>query len=446
MALNGLRICWGGVKVEGGKRLECGEPVDDPRTIEEVNRLINEFMRRVERHKDVLLSESTTPFDKAINELSNWLALMETKVKETSDEGIIRMRRAMINIGRKMLQLARQARKKWLKTYRRELEELIEKLRRSETTIIVRGEAFNKNKSFTAHLYTKHLSIVISRVAESGSVTVRIVMTGLRGGINVVTPRLFGDNVLKPMQYGLMMTDGGAIDEYGYPIMGTDHLWQSIIWVLLWPGRNHIHVTSLSLNMNDVNITWKLKAVDHKNDVESKDRVAEEVSKKFNDDEFSIFLMAATLGGDGRIYVKEIHRFISIAIGYSKFKLWGGDIVKRMVGLGFRHREGRGAKVYTINGSKAVVLARKWLADQTIKVLIEDLSLLFDANKLRNLITLANAKVKSKGRFSIEIITGVKMNVHVDIYGYVELVVLRKSSRTPRQFGKHCVMLGIMLS
>ncbi len=77
-----LKVCWGGVKVEGGKRLECGEPVDDPRTIEEVNRLINEFMGgRVERHKDVLLSESTTPFDKAINELSNWLALMEQRLR-----------------------------------------------------------------------------------------------------------------------------------------------------------------------------------------------------------------------------------------------------------------------------------------------------------------------------------------------------------------------------
>ncbi len=109
MALNGLRIYWGGVKVDGKRRLQCGESVSDVRVTEEVMKLINEFMGgRVEKHRDVLLSESNTPFDRAINELSSWLTLMETKIKETSDEGIIRMRRAMIEVGRKMLRLARK--------------------------------------------------------------------------------------------------------------------------------------------------------------------------------------------------------------------------------------------------------------------------------------------------------------------------------------------------
>ncbi|WP_243668308.1 hypothetical protein [Vulcanisaeta sp. JCM 16161] len=59
MVLNGLRICWG-VRVKGSKRLRCGEEVKDPRIIDEVMRLISEFMNRVERHRDILLSELAT--------------------------------------------------------------------------------------------------------------------------------------------------------------------------------------------------------------------------------------------------------------------------------------------------------------------------------------------------------------------------------------------------
>ncbi|WP_054841835.1 hypothetical protein [Vulcanisaeta distributa] len=55
MSLNGSRICWG-VKAKNSRRLKCGEPVNDPRVIEEVMKLINEFLNRVKKHKSVLLS------------------------------------------------------------------------------------------------------------------------------------------------------------------------------------------------------------------------------------------------------------------------------------------------------------------------------------------------------------------------------------------------------
>ncbi len=41
--INGLKICWG---VKRGKRVICGEPVTDEKTIEEVLRLIEELKRR----------------------------------------------------------------------------------------------------------------------------------------------------------------------------------------------------------------------------------------------------------------------------------------------------------------------------------------------------------------------------------------------------------------
>ncbi len=125
--MRSLKICWGGVKVKGKKRLGCGEEVGDVRVIEEVMKLINEFMRRVEKHRDVLLSELNTPFDQIISDLSNWLMTMEGgKAKECGDEALTNLRRAMIEVAKKMLLLTKRARERWLKTYRRELEELIE--------------------------------------------------------------------------------------------------------------------------------------------------------------------------------------------------------------------------------------------------------------------------------------------------------------------------------
>ncbi|GAB6947311.1 hypothetical protein JCM16161A_14410 [Vulcanisaeta sp. JCM 16161] len=170
MALNGLRICWGR-KVKGLRRLECGEEVKDPRIIEEVMKLINEFIDRVEKRRGVLLSESATPFDNATNALNDWLRNIETRIGESNDEGIANLRRAMLNAGKRMLELLNQACEKWLKAYKPELEELIKKIQSGETKVIISGKPFDKSKSFTVRLYTEDLAIELVRVAKSGSIT-----------------------------------------------------------------------------------------------------------------------------------------------------------------------------------------------------------------------------------------------------------------------------------
>ncbi|WP_243678423.1 hypothetical protein [Vulcanisaeta distributa] len=119
----------GGVKARGFNRLKCGEEVNDSKVIDEVNRLINEFLNRVERHKSILLSDSATPFDETIKALSSWLQEIKAKVEEGCDKKVIMLRKVMLEIGEKMLRLAKQARERWFKVYKQELEELIEKLR-----------------------------------------------------------------------------------------------------------------------------------------------------------------------------------------------------------------------------------------------------------------------------------------------------------------------------
>ncbi|WP_243678422.1 hypothetical protein [Vulcanisaeta distributa] len=83
--------------------------------------------------------------------------------------------------------------------------------------------------------------IIISRVTESESITIIILLTGLEG-FHIVTPKLLDDSKLKAAQYGLLLTDG-TIHRRGYPVMNTNHLWQVIAWLLAWPGENHVYIT-----------------------------------------------------------------------------------------------------------------------------------------------------------------------------------------------------------
>ncbi len=367
----------------------------------------------------MLLSDENTPFDKSIRALNNWLQEIKAKIKKGYDESITKLRRAILDVGKKMLKQLKQAKKKWFKTYRQELEELIEKLRNGKAKVIISGDPFNKDRGFIAYLYAGNLAIEVARVAGSGSITMRIALTGLKG-VHVITPKLFDDSELRAMQYGLLLTDG-SIHKKGYLVMDTNQLWQAIAWPLTWPGKNHVYVHGISLNDSNVDITWHLTAMEYKDSLESKAVVAEEVSKLSNE-EFLLFLLFAILG-DGDVNIEK--KRVRLAMGKSKHKLWGGEAIKRLEGLGFRENDRGHVINYVVKSSKAVDLARRTLSDLLIKALIDDLSALPDAEKLRRLITLVGMRIKPRGRFLIEV-ASIKMSVYVNNSGCVEVRVMRK--------------------
>ncbi|WP_054843041.1 hypothetical protein [Vulcanisaeta distributa] len=105
-------------------------------------------------------------------------------------------------------------------------------------------------------------------------------------------------------------------------------------------------------------------------------------------------------------------------------RLGGGDLIERLRNLGFRERDGKHEVMYEVTSSRAAELARRMLSDALIKALVEDLGSLPDAEKLRNLITLANMRVKPLSRSSIEVV-GMRIHVHVYQSGFVELRVVR---------------------
>ncbi|ADN49508.1 hypothetical protein [Vulcanisaeta distributa] len=420
MALNGLRICWD-IKVKDEKRLRCDEEVGDPRTTEEVMKLINEFLNRVEKHKAILLSNLITPFDHTISALNEWLKKIETNIEAGNDRSVAELRKTMYELSMGIRELAQQVREAWLSKYRSELEELIVKLMKGEVTVLIKGDALNKNKSFIVNLRARHLSVAIERVAVSGSITITLRLIG-RKGIYIVAPRLLSNNLLKPAEYGLLLTDG-TIDKDGYPKMNTNHLWQIIVFSLAYPGKVRLAIDGVNLNNGDVKVKWELRAISHKTKFKSKAKITKKVLK-LNYDEFLTFLLFAVLG-DGNIYIKRKKKVIDITIGGSKHELWKG-IIEMMESLGFKNYGSRNTKRYELRSSKAVALAKEWLNNALVKVIVECLSQLPDADKLRNLITLASMRVKPHGRSMIEIIDDVWMNINVRDAGYVELRAWRR--------------------
>ncbi|WP_243671576.1 hypothetical protein [Vulcanisaeta sp. JCM 16161] len=162
-----------------------------------------------------------------------------------------------------------------------------------------------------------------------------------------------------------------------------------------------------------------IKAVDYRGVFKSKTEVAEDVVK-LSDENFLAFLLFAILG-DGSIDIKK--KRIELIMDKSKHGLWS-DIIEKIKSLGFRERDGEYKMEYAVNYSKAVELARKIVSDQVSKALIEDLSRLLDAEKLKRLLVLASMRIKPLGRSMIEVVEGIRMNVCAHNYS-VELRVHR---------------------
>ncbi|WP_243677977.1 hypothetical protein [Vulcanisaeta distributa] len=294
------KIYWGGIKVKGNRRLIPGELVDNI-TRKEALKLINEFLNKVEKYRDILLSDSRTPFDRYIIALDEFINNLEFKLGENGNQSIvekgsnhysneankdltkviIETKKSMVRIAESMLGLLKRVRKRWLRVGKHELEQLINELiRGGEARILVSGEPNKENKSFAVHLYTRHIAITISRKAN-GSRTIALTLTKLKG-IHITIPKLFDDIILNAMEYGLLLTDG-TIDRAGYPRMNTHNLWQAIIWILSYPGKVHIYVSGISINDDNVSVAWVLTTMNH--GVKNKKEVVERAIK-FSDDDF----------------------------------------------------------------------------------------------------------------------------------------------------------------
>ncbi len=401
------RICWG---VRHGSRLACGETVTDEAVIEEVKRLIEELRRRFERHKDKL--ESAAFIDGLIGLLERWLG------EHKDDKG--RKVREAKRIVKKMIKLLRKLRRRWVETYWRQLLELMDLLERSAIDVVVTGSN-NGEKSLAIHLYNKDVTVDVAKVAKSGNITINLTLSELEGDDVKVDNTFIDEKVLKAIQYGWELTDGGI--KRKRPAMGTSQPWQVVLWSLTYPGKIHMRIHGININEDNISIIWHLTANDYV--AKSKKEVAEEV-KKLSTERLRVFLVPA-IWGDGDVSVDEGR--IRLTIGFSKYELWLGVIERLVNELGFVVQP-RDYKVEVVlKSSKAVKLARDWLAMPDIRELIELGASLSGGEKLRRIIELANMEIKELGSRSI-LILGTNISMSIDVNGdcRVELRTHRKDN------------------
>ncbi len=408
--INGLRICW---RAKRGKRLVCKKPITDEEVVKEVLGLINELKERINKHKGKL--ETAAFIDELISLLEQWLE------EHRNDKG--KKVRETRKIVRKIIKLLKKLRKKYVEAYWRQLLELMNLLERNATDIIVTGENDNV-KSLVVHLYNKDVAVIVSKIAKSGSTTINLTLSELEGD-HVDVANTFSDKeVLKAVQRGWELTDGGVTG--GHPVMTTTQPWQLILWALCYPGKVHVRIDGISINENGASIKWHLTAMDHKS--KPKKEAAEE-AKKLNVNELKVFL-APAIWGDGHIFTKERREYIRLIIGLTKYDLWY-EVTERLINeLGFR-RYVRGYKVEVeVRSSKAIKLAKTWLETPNLRELIELGASLPSGGKLRRIIELASKEVKEKGSSSIVIPgTNVSMGIHIGNKNSVVLRTVRKDEK-----------------
>mgnify|MGYP001626216339 FL=1 len=276
-------------------------------------------------------------------------------------------------------------------------------------------------KSLVVHIYSTDVTVKVTRVAKNGGITMHLVLSELEGD-DVRVANMFSDEeLLKAIQHGWEMTDGSVINDH--PAMGTNQPWQAILWTLCYPGKIHVLIYGININENDVSVKWYLVAKDH--EARSKEEAAKEV-KNFDEERIKIFL-ASAIWGDGEVNVGE--RYVRLIMGLAKYDLWLGIIERLINELSFTIKVRDYKAEVGINSSKAVKLARDWLAMPDIRELIELGASLSGGEKLRRIIELANMEIKELGSRSI-LILGTNISMSIDVNGdcRVELRTHRKDN------------------
>lgn len=113
-----------------------------------------------------------------------------------------------------------------------------------------------------------------------------------------------------------------------------------------------------------------------------------------------------------------------------------------MYNYGFKEYSIKTVKEIMISTSKAIAIAKKWFSNIMIKIIIEYLSALPDANKLKRLIILANMKGRAKGDSSINVINGIKMTVNITTKGSIELISYRKEFKDAMEIWERLQIAG----
>ncbi|WP_054842435.1 hypothetical protein [Vulcanisaeta distributa] len=243
-----------------GRRCAAREPVKNKVTRDEVIELLEESIDKIEKwdlYGDQWISNYVNEVKEVINgfekyeELNEYHKLIINPIRE--------ILKSLLN------RVDNDLRNYWVSTLGNEVAELIQDIISGKAQVII-----NKtSKTLTVHIYKTHITLDVNKIRNNSGTTTQLRIKGLRGGINIEIPNIFKEimnkgeyeklekEILVPLRLGFAKTD--EIIRNRKPAMITAHLWQAILWMLLYPGKIHISINGIDINKNDVKIKWYLE-------------------------------------------------------------------------------------------------------------------------------------------------------------------------------------------
>ncbi len=192
--------------------------------------------------------------------------------------------------------------------------------------------------------------------------------------------------------------------------MSTTHIWQVILWSLLYPGEIHVYIRGININEDDVSISWFLRANDY---TSIKGKILNDTDKLHNKAVLA-FIFTAILG-DGAVFISSSNKYneakIQITMSVHELERWKLILDK----LGFKwslQPQLDGIIHVRFHGSKAIDLARAII--NIIPPILRDILDVLNIEKWSNLKQIANMELKfRKGESQIDV-AGEKFSVVID--------------------------------
>lgn len=335
----------------------------------------------------------------------------------------------------------------WEGTISREIKELIDGVTTGKTEAIVS----RTTKTLTVHIYKNHTTLTANKIRNNNKgITTQIRIKGIKGTTTEI-PNIFKEimnneeeykqferKVLTPEQMGFAKTDEG-VDAYGRPVMITAHLWQAVVWMLLYPGEIYVNINGIDINKNSVTIKWYLNAYNYS----SLKTEPLNVVKTFDETALFNFMFTAILGDGDVTFLRDKNRIkpiIRLSLNPKECDDWEA-VFNALKSFGINLRTGDSAKGETqvrIRGSNAIKLAR--MVINTVPPIIKTLLDALNADKWIRLKQMANMELGQSHKRGISLIKigDIGLSVSINDRGYV---TLRLNRRNEEEINKAKVFL-----
>ncbi|WP_460173597.1 hypothetical protein [Vulcanisaeta sp. JCM 14467] len=264
------------------------------------------------------------------------------------------------------------------------------------------GEIRRRRSGLT--IVGQYVTITANKI--NGKIIVMLTIKGI-GGINTNVPPLISELIRRSIQVGLMNTDGSIDKKSNHPRMNTVYLWQIILWLLAFPGKNYLIISRININKKDVKLMWSLISLDYK--------FKEKPKLELTFHNVLITYFTAVLG-DGYIVLqkKQNNRIYPEAglTGKQKLDLWE-KMLRIMVG-NYHKRNKPNVSELRIFQNAIQVLKMIYNEITVNEPILINILIFFtsrsNGEKIKRFINSLNLKIRRKGDYSI-ILAGKKFTV-----------------------------------